>query len=80
MKDIKITARRQKIELVSIVVCICLAILTNVHAIMKYNGQWSELYTSIGFTLVFAAVLYAAWVILRLLLWLVFSLCRKKRK
>ncbi|MBQ9668141.1 MAG: hypothetical protein IJV45_05305 [Prevotella sp.] len=80
MKDIKITARRQKIELVSIAVCVCLAILTNVHAILKYNGQWSELYTSIGFTLVFAAVLYGVWTILRLLLWMLLSLGRKKQK
>ena len=78
MKDLRITVRRQKTELLSLLVCLIVAVLTNVHAIVKYDGQWSELYTSAGFTVVFALVLYAVWIVLRLIIWLIVRMVHRK--
>ena len=79
MKDIKITARRQKLELLTLLVCIIIAELLNVYAIIAYDGKWSQLITSIGYVLAFGVLLYLSWSALRIT-WSILRKITKKSK
>lgn len=81
MKDIniKITARRQKAELLSLLVCFVIAFGLNVYAIIAYDGKWSELFWSLGFVATTTGVLYAVWTLLRLAVWLVKKMLKGKK-
>lgn len=78
MKDIKISAKRQKQELLTLLVCIVIAELLNVYAIIAYDGKWSQLITSIGYVLVFGLLLYLSWTALRIA-WSILKNVRGKR-
>ena len=67
MKDTVLTARRKKIEIITLLVCFVLANLVNLYAIIAYNRSMMEMITSIFYIIIFAFVLYAFWGILRLL-------------
>ncbi|MBQ8047309.1 MAG: hypothetical protein IJ196_05225 [Prevotella sp.] len=69
MKDIIINRRRQRLELLALLVCFVIAFGLNVYAIIAYDGKWSELFWSLGFVVATTIVLYIAWTILRLLFW-----------
>lgn len=64
MKDILITGRRLRTELLVLLGCFCLAFCTNIFAVVKYSRPVSELVTMIGFVLVLTALFY-------ILLWIV---------
>lgn len=67
MKDIIITSKRQRTELWTILVCFLMAFALNVYAIISYDGQWNELFWSLGFVAATTVLLYAVWTLLRLL-------------
>ena len=67
MKDITITAQRQKIELCTLLACFVIANLVNLSAILSHDAPLSEMYTSLGYILVLTAVVYALWTILRII-------------
>ena len=67
MKDIIITRKRQKTELLVLLTCFVIACLANLYAILTYDGKLSELFTSLGYVLVFTAALYVAFSVLRLI-------------
>lgn len=67
MKDTIITTKRKKIELFTLIVCFVIAFLLNLYAIIKYDTSFSELFTSLGYVVVAALVIYAIWTIIRLL-------------
>jgi D-alanyl-lipoteichoic acid acyltransferase DltB (MBOAT superfamily) len=73
MPNIYISHRRIRIELISLAVCFLIATALNVYAIIHYNSPLSELWTSILYVLMATAVLYAVWIVLRLL---VFGIAR----
>ena len=77
MKDTVLTARRKKIEIITLLVCFVLANLVNLYAIITYHRSMMEMITSIFY--IFAFVLYAAWALLRLLFYGVKALFTKKR-
>ncbi len=79
MKDIKITVKRQKTELITLLVCIVIAVLFNVYAIIAYDGKWSELLSTVGYTLVFGVLLYLSWTALRIA-WTILRNVTKKTK
>ena len=79
MKDTVLTARRKKIEIITLLVCFVLANLVNLYAIITYHRSMMEMITSIFYIIIFAFVLYAAWALLRLLLYGVKALFTKKR-
>ena len=79
MKDTVLTARRKKIEIITLLVCFVLANLVNLYAIITYHRSMMEMITSIFYIIIFAFVLYAAWALLRLLFYGVKSLFTKKR-
>lgn len=70
MKDIIISPKRQKTELKALLVCFILAFALNIGAIIYYKTPASEIITSIFYVITFAIVLYAAWVIVRLIVYL----------
>ena len=79
MKDTVLTARRKKIEIITLLVCFVLANLVNLYAIITYHRSMMEMITSIFYIIIFAFVLYSAWALLRLLFYGVKALFTKKR-
>lgn len=77
MKDIIISPKRQKKELKAILVCFILAFALNIGAIIYYKTPASEIITSIFYVITFAVVLYAAWVIVRLIVYLIRRIFKK---
>ncbi len=66
MKDIVLTRRCQKTELCIFGICFAIALALNIWAIISYGAPWSELYSTFFYMLIFAAVLYAVTVAVRL--------------
>jgi cytochrome b len=67
MKDTVITARRKKIELITLLVCFVVANAFNLYAIIAHNTSYLELLTALGYVLLFTLALYVAWSAVRLL-------------
>lgn len=55
-----ITLRDVVREAVVFGVCLILAFGMNIYAVWHYQTEWSELYTNVGYTIVLAAIIYAA--------------------
>ena len=62
-------SRRIRKESISLLVCFVIAVGLNVYAIIHYGAPLSELWTSILYVLEATAVLYAVWILLRLLIY-----------
>lgn len=67
MKDLRITAKRQKKELKFFLFCFITAFAINITSILIYKTRWIELISSIGYVLVLAVLLYVVLVFLRLI-------------
>ena len=80
MKDTIVTARRKKIELITLLVCFLVANLVHLYAIIAYHAPWMEMITSIFYILIFTFALYLFWGILRLLFYGIKSLFGHKRR
>lgn len=80
MKDIVITRRRQLSELLIFCFCLAIAFALNIWAIISYNAPWAELYSSFFYMLIFAIVLYALTVALRLCFYAVRGFFRLRTK
>lgn len=78
MKDIIITKQRQKTEFITILVCFILAFALNLYAIIAYDGQWKELFWSLGFVAVTTVIFYAVWTIARIAFYIIRKLITKK--
>ena len=68
MKDITITGKRIKTEIIYFVISICIAVALNIHAIVKYNSPWSELFSELHIVLLISLVVYALLTIVRLII------------
>ena len=79
MKNTVITARRKKIELLTLLACFIIGNLANLYAIISYETPFSEMLTSFFYVLAFSGVLYVFWTILRILFYGISSLFLKKR-
>ena len=79
MKNTVITARRKKIELLTLLACFIIGNLANLYAIISYETPFSEMLTSCFYVLAFSGVLYVFWTILRILFYGIRSLFLKKR-
>ena len=51
MKDTVLTARRKKIEIITLLVCFVLANLVNLYAIITYHRSMMEMITSILYSM-----------------------------
>jgi hypothetical protein len=67
MKDTVISANRKKTELIIFAGCLLLAILLNVYAIVSYNTQWKELYSTWYVMILLSLVFYFLILVLRLI-------------
>ena len=76
MKDTIVTARRKKIELITLLVCFVVSNLL----IIAYHAPFTEMITSIFYIIIFTFVLYAFWGILRLLFYGMQALFKKKSR
>lgn len=79
MKNTVITARRKKIELLTLLACFIIGNLANLYAIISYETPFSEMLTSFFYVLAFSGVLHVFWTILRILFYGIRSLFLKKR-
>ena len=79
MKNTVITARRKKIELLTLLACFIIGNLANLYAIISYETPFSEMLTSFFYVLAFSGVLYVFWTILRILFYGIRSLFLNKR-
>jgi predicted DCC family thiol-disulfide oxidoreductase YuxK len=77
MKDIVFTQKRQKTELIILLVCFLLAIATDVVSIIVYKTEWKELYTQWLWILILTAVLYVVFLVLRLIFFGVLKIFKK---
>ena len=77
MKNTVITARRKKIELLTLLACFIIGNLANLYAIISYETPFSEMLTSFFYVLAFSGVLYVFWTILRILFYGIRSLFLK---
>ena len=66
MKDIVISKKQIKRELLVFLGCVAAMELLNIYAIIDYDGKWSEAFLSIGFVTVAAVVVYLVLAIIRL--------------
>ena len=80
MKDIVIKSGTVKRELFVFLGCFVFACLMNVYAINQAGTPWSELYSQLGWVTVVAVVVYCLLAIVRLALYPITRLFRRKKK
>lgn len=80
MPTIHIPDRRLRTELLALLVCFIIANALNIYAIIHYESPAIELVSSILYVLMATAVLYAVWVIVRLLVYGFLCLIGRKPK
>ena len=79
LKDSVITAGQKKREIIIALCCFAAMFLLNVFCVIRYACPWTEIFTQLGFVVVFAVGLYVLTVIVRLIvkaLALLFGRCR----
>lgn len=65
MKDIVITAKRIKKEVIIMAILFLVAFLINIIAIITFKTPWHEMFTQIGYVIVMTLVLYILLLIVR---------------
>lgn len=80
MKDLTITAKQIRRELILLLVCFVIAEGVNIFSMIKYETPWTEFFTQIGFVLIITAALYIILIAVRVLIWLVKLIIEKCRK
>ena len=78
MKEIVITEKMIRRELLVLLGCFVVACLVNAGAIIAYDRPWSELYSQIGFVIFITGGIYVLLAVFRFLVWLVAKLFKKK--
>ena len=53
MKDTIVTARRKKIELITLLICFVVSNLIHLYAIIAYHAPFTEMITSIFYIIIF---------------------------
>lgn len=80
MKDIIISERIVRRELKVLACCFVAAVLVNIVAIVMYDRPWTEVFSMIGYEVVISIVLYLAFTLIRVVVFLcriAFSRLRK---
>lgn len=76
MKEIRIKVSSIFREIVIWFILLIAAFLTNVHAINKYDGQWTELWSQFHVVLILSVVYYVLAVILRGIIYGIFKMTK----
>ena len=77
MKDLIITSKQQKAEVIWLVASFLGAVLLNVFSILWYKTNWSEFYTQILWVLLITCILYVLSVGIRFAIYLIKRLFKK---
>lgn len=80
MKDILITAKRQKKEIIIFCICFLTAFVINIISIIVYDTYWKELWTHIGFVFAISIFLYVLLAIVRTIIKLILKSFKKKKE
>lgn len=81
MRDIVITVKRIRIELITYLLCFSISFLSNVWAVYYYKSPISELLSSLFYVFIFSVVIYVLWSIVRIIIsTLIKVVHRMKRK
>lgn len=80
MKDIIITANRQRNEIMIIVICFLCGVGVNIYSIITYGTPWIELFSQIGWTVIVSAFFYAITIVVRVLLYITKRIFTRKRR
>jgi len=67
MKDIVITPKQIKKELLVLLVCFVLSFIINIVAIVVYKTSWIEVFSQIGYVIIISVVLYILISLVRLI-------------
>lgn len=67
MKPIIISPKRQRIELIFMIIAFLISFCFNIYAIILFNAPWSELWTQLFRVIFLSAVIYLLTLILRLI-------------
>lgn len=79
MKDIVITAKRLKKEVLLFTICFIIGIMLNIISIAIYKTQWKELITQLHVVLLVAIVLYILIVLIRIIVFAIKQILKKRR-
>ncbi len=77
MKDIVITGKTLRRELLVLAGCFCFAVLFDLFSIIKYHMPFVELFQTIGYIITITVVVYLILALLRLIVWGVKVLVKK---
>jgi len=77
MKDIYISDKRIKTEVITLSVCFLIGFVANIGAVIYYKSAVTEILTSLPYVLVFMLVIYCFWSFLRLIKWLIAGKMKK---
>lgn len=67
LKDSVITAEQKKREIIMALSCFVVMFLLNIYCVIRYACPWTEIFTQLGFVVVFSVGLYVLTVIVRVL-------------
>jgi hypothetical protein len=67
MKDIVITSKQIRKELITLLVCFLISFLSNIGAIIYYKSPIAEILTSLPYVLSFSVFIYVFWSFIRVL-------------
>jgi hypothetical protein len=79
MKDIIISSKRIKKELNTLIVCFLIGFIANVGAVFYYKTAVSEIFTSLHYVLIFGAVTYSLWSIIKTTILLIIKVIKKNK-
>jgi hypothetical protein len=79
MKDIMIPSKRIKKELITLLICFLIGFTANVGAVIYYKTAAIEIITSLPYVLIFTAVIYVIWSLIRSISLLIIK-CERKNK
>ena len=78
MKDIVISQKSIKRELWILLGCFIFAVLFDLFGVIKYHKPFYEVFQTIGYEIVITAITYAVVAFVRILVWLVMKIFKKK--
>lgn len=78
MKDLVISSKRLKKEILIIAICFIVASIINIISVIIYKTPWYEIFTQVGYVIVITLILYLFIIIVRLFVSLVRRIVIKK--
>jgi FtsH-binding integral membrane protein len=77
MNDINISAKRIKIEVITLLVCLLISFIINIVAIFYYESPMTEVISSLLYVLIFAGFIYVIWSSIRIIKGVFVKLAKK---